>query len=374
MEAVTASPPAPELDSPELYSNRELSWLQFNERVLELAEDESLPLLERVKFLAIYASNLDEFYMVRVAGLHDQVDAGIAAADGLSPGETLVRIAERTRELGDRHSREWENDRARARREGIRVVDCSDLRGTELEAIDRQFSEQIFPVLTPLAVGPGRPFPYISNLSLSLAVWLRDPVSRHRDVRPREGAQGGAAALRADRRERVRAARERSRATSTSSSPAWRSCATTTSGYARRRLHGLRRGRRPPARGRGRAAPAALRRGRPARDRPRWIRTCALPRRAARDRRDAGDRRRRAARPRRPLGALRRGGPPRAARPALDARHQPAFADPDDGRADVLAAMRAGDILVHHPYDSFAGASSASSSRRWPTRTCSRSR
>ena len=85
MGAITAPPPAPELDSPDFYSNRELSWLQFNERVLELAEDESLPLLERVKFLAIFASNLDEFYMVRVAGLHDQVDAGIDARgpDGL---------------------------------------------------------------------------------------------------------------------------------------------------------------------------------------------------------------------------------------------------------------------------------------------------
>jgi polyphosphate kinase len=181
MEAVTASPPAPELDSPELYSNRELSWLQFNERVLELADDESLPLLERVKFLAIYASNLDEFYMVRVAGLHDQVDAGIDARgpDGLAPSETIVRIAERTRELGHRHSHEWESVvRPRLAEEGIRVVDCADCEGEELEAIDRQFSEQIFPVLTPLAVGPGRPFPYISNLSLSLAVWLRDPVSR----------------------------------------------------------------------------------------------------------------------------------------------------------------------------------------------------
>ena len=180
MEAVTAPPPAPELDSPDLYSNRELSWLQFNERVLELAEDESLPLLERVKFLAIYASNLDEFYMVRVAGLHDQVDAGIDARgpDGLSPGETIVRIAERTRELGHRHSRQWEDVvRPRLADQGIRVIDCADCDREELEAIDRQFSEQIFPVLTPLAVGPGRPFPYISNLSLSLAVWLRDPVS-----------------------------------------------------------------------------------------------------------------------------------------------------------------------------------------------------
>jgi polyphosphate kinase len=180
MEAVTASPPVPELDSPELFSNRELSWLQFNERVLELAEDTSLPLLERVKFLAIYASNLDEFYMVRVAGLHDQVDAGIDARgpDGLSPSETIERIAERARGLGERHSRQWEHEISPQLREhGIRVIDCAGCDPTELEAIDRRFSDEIFPVLTPLAVGPGRPFPYISNLSLSLAVWLRDPVS-----------------------------------------------------------------------------------------------------------------------------------------------------------------------------------------------------
>ncbi|HEX5979946.1 MAG TPA: polyphosphate kinase 1 [Thermoleophilaceae bacterium] len=181
MEAVTAPPETPTLDSPELYTNRELSWLQFNERVLELAEDEDTPLLERVKFLAIYANNLDEFVMVRVAGLHDQVDAGIDARgpDGLSPGETIERIAERTRELGRRHSRRWEDQvRPALAEHGIRVIDCEECDGRELEKIDRQFSEQIFPVLTPLAVGPGRPFPYISNLSLSLAVWLRDPVSR----------------------------------------------------------------------------------------------------------------------------------------------------------------------------------------------------
>ena len=181
MEAVTAPPEAPALDSPELYTNRELSWLQFNERVLELAEDETTPLLERVKFLAIYANNLDEFVQVRVAGLHDQVDAGIDARgpDGLSPGETIERIAERTRELGRRHSRQWEdNVRPALAEHGIRVIDCEQCDARELEKIDQQFSEQIFPVLTPLAVGPGRPFPYISNLSLSLAVWLRDPVSR----------------------------------------------------------------------------------------------------------------------------------------------------------------------------------------------------
>jgi polyphosphate kinase len=181
MEAVTAPPEAPALDSPELYTNRELSWMQFNERVLELAEDERTPLLERVKFLAIYANNLDEFFMVRVAGLHDQVDAGIDARgpDGLSPSDTIDRIAERTRELGHRHSRQWEDHvRPALAEHGIRVIDCEACDGSELEKIDRQFTEQIFPVLTPLAVGPGRPFPYISNLSLSLAVWLRDPVSR----------------------------------------------------------------------------------------------------------------------------------------------------------------------------------------------------
>src|SRR5215211_6178492 len=180
MEVVTAPPEAPALDSPDLYTNRELSWLQFNERVLELAEDEATPLLERVKFLAIYANNLDEFFMVRVAGLYDQVEAGIDARgpDGLSPGETIERIAERTRELGRRQSAQWEEHvRPALAERGIRVIDCEECDSRELEAIDRQFSEQIFPVLTPLAVGPGRPFPYISNLSLSIGVSLRDPVS-----------------------------------------------------------------------------------------------------------------------------------------------------------------------------------------------------
>jgi polyphosphate kinase len=180
MEAVTAPREAPTLDSPDLFANREVSWLQFNERVLELAEDERTPLLERVKFLSIYASNLDEFFMVRVAGLHDQVDAGIDARgpDGLSARETLERIADRHKELCGRHCRAWENDaRPALASEGIRVVDIGDCSQEELESTDRLFAEQIFPVLTPLAVGPGRPFPYISNLSLSIGVFVRDPVS-----------------------------------------------------------------------------------------------------------------------------------------------------------------------------------------------------
>jgi polyphosphate kinase len=180
MEAVTAPREAPALDSPELFENRELSWLQFNERVLELTEDERVPLLERLKFLAIYANNLDEFFMVRVAGLHDQLEAGIDARgpDGLSARETLERITERAAELGQRHSAAWERDvRPALAEHGIRVVDIGDCSEAELEATDKQFGEQIFPVLTPLAVGPGRPFPYISNLSLSIGVFVRDPVS-----------------------------------------------------------------------------------------------------------------------------------------------------------------------------------------------------
>jgi polyphosphate kinase len=170
--------PAP-LDSPELYINRELSWIDFNERVLELGEDERVPLLERLKFLAIFTANLDEFFMVRVAGLHDQVEAGIdtPGADGLTPNQVIDAIAERLGPQIKRQSSAFEAARAELADHGIRIVDCDDCDAKLLKEIDRRFQEQIFPVLTPLAVGPGRPFPYISNLSLSLAVWLRDPES-----------------------------------------------------------------------------------------------------------------------------------------------------------------------------------------------------
>ena len=170
----------PSLDATELYWNRELSWLAFNDRVLQLAEDEDLPLLERVKFLAIFTSNLDEYFMVRVAGLLDQVDAGITTrrADGLTPSETIDRIVARVRELAKRQSRQWAEVVLPALAgEGIRIVSCQRCATEELERVDRQFYDQIFPVLTPLAVGPGRPFPYISNLSLSIAVSLRDPAT-----------------------------------------------------------------------------------------------------------------------------------------------------------------------------------------------------
>jgi polyphosphate kinase len=170
-----------DLTDSSLYTNRELSWLDFNDRVLQLAEDESLPLIERLKFLAIFVTNLDEFFMVRVAGVHDQVEARIDARgpDGLSPTETLQGIAERVHELDRRHARQFtEVIRPGLAEDGIRIVTCEQSRAPS-DVMQRLFREQIFPVLTPLAIGPGRPFPYISNLSLSLIVRLRDPDLDH---------------------------------------------------------------------------------------------------------------------------------------------------------------------------------------------------
>ena len=177
MSAVDESAPtALELRDPSLYINRELSWLDFNERVLALAQDESLPLIERLKFLAIFTTNLDEFFMIRVAGVHDQVDAGIDARgpDGLAPTDVLHAIAEQVQALDHRHSRECARILAELEEHDITIVSCAES-GDRSDDIERHFREQIFPVLTPLAIGPGRPFPYISNLSLSLLVRLRDP-------------------------------------------------------------------------------------------------------------------------------------------------------------------------------------------------------
>jgi polyphosphate kinase len=170
-----------ELTDPDLYFNRELSWLDFNDRVLQLAEDESMPLIERLKFLAIFVTNLDEFFMVRVAGVHDQIEARVDARgpDGLSPTRVLQGIAEKVRELDRRHAREFSDVvRPELAEHGIRIV-SSEESGASEETLERQFREQILPVLTPLAVGPGRPFPYISNLSLSLIVRLHDPDLEH---------------------------------------------------------------------------------------------------------------------------------------------------------------------------------------------------
>jgi polyphosphate kinase len=168
------------IDDPALYFNRELSWLDFNQRVLELAEDPELPLLERLRFCAIYASNLDEFFMVRVAGLFDQLDAGIDARgpDGLAPGEQIDAIQARVLELDRRLHNCFDGMlRPTLEGEGIRIVSLDSASEQERREIDSRFNEQVFPALTPLVIGLGRPFPYISNLSLSLGVLLRDPES-----------------------------------------------------------------------------------------------------------------------------------------------------------------------------------------------------
>ncbi|MEA2295428.1 MAG: polyphosphate kinase [Solirubrobacteraceae bacterium] len=170
-----------ELSRPDRYFNRELSWLDFNDRVLQLAEDEATPLLERLKFCAIWSSNLDEFFMVRVAGLHDMVDAGLdaPAKDGLTASQTIERIRSVVAGQHLRVCRCLHRVLLPALHEhGIRIVSLDDVSAADRRGIEERFMRQVFPVLTPLAVGLGRPFPYISNLSLSLAVLVRDPQTQ----------------------------------------------------------------------------------------------------------------------------------------------------------------------------------------------------
>ncbi len=160
------------------FLDRELSWLRFNQRVLELAEDPALPLLERARFLAIFTSNLDEFFMVRVAGLKRRIAAGVAvpAASGLMPTEVLNLILTTTRELAERQARVFRDDVVPALADvGIELVRWDDLDREEQKTCKRLFRDRVFPVLTPLAVDPAHPFPYISGLSLNLAVLMRNP-------------------------------------------------------------------------------------------------------------------------------------------------------------------------------------------------------
>jgi polyphosphate kinase len=160
------------------FLDRELSWLRFNSRVLELAEDSELPLLERTRFLAIFASNLDEFFMVRVAGLKRRLAAGVAvpAASGMMPREVLEAIWREAREQMQRHGQVFRSDVLPALADsGIRLLRWSELEVDELKRMQDLFSERVFPVLTPLAVDPAHPFPYISGLSLNLAVTIRNP-------------------------------------------------------------------------------------------------------------------------------------------------------------------------------------------------------
>jgi polyphosphate kinase len=163
------------------FLDREISWLQFNERVLELAADESVPLLERARYLAIFASNLDEFFMVRVAGLKRRIATGLAvrSASGLEPREVLEQISLFAHELTATHARVFDDQvRPALIGEGITIVRWDELDAGEQEGLHVMFRDQIFPVLTPLAVDPAHPFPYISGLSLNLAVLLVNPKTQ----------------------------------------------------------------------------------------------------------------------------------------------------------------------------------------------------
>jgi polyphosphate kinase len=173
----------PEVVVEERFLNRELSWLDFNERVLALAADPVVPLLERVKFLAIFNQNLDEFFQVRVAGLKDQVAAGITtpSPDGRTPSQQLVEICDRVRTLADRQERIFLDEIVPAlAATGIVFSSWSELDEDDRKFLDEYFEERIFPVLTPLAVDPGHPFPYISHLSLNLALVVRNPIGGER--------------------------------------------------------------------------------------------------------------------------------------------------------------------------------------------------
>jgi polyphosphate kinase len=183
-----ASSTAPAADEPAeaafpRYFNREISWLDFNQRVLALADDDRVPLLERAKFLAIFSQNLDEFFQVRVAGLKDQLAAGVAttSADGRSPAQQLVEIRERLDVLLPEMATLFVDRVAPALAEaGIRFSSWDELDEEDEKFLVETFDDRIFPVLTPLAVDPGHPFPYISNLSLNLAVVVRDPIADER--------------------------------------------------------------------------------------------------------------------------------------------------------------------------------------------------
>ena len=342
------------------YINRELSWLDFNARVLYEATDERNPLLERVRFLAIFASNLDEFFQVRVAGLKQQVAAGHSrpAPDGRSAAETLDRGPTQVLDLIVEHTLDLrQGPRATGRRRASASCRYDERPERHLE-LRRRFIDEIFPVLTPLAVDPGHPFPYISDLSLSLAVTVRDPETGERRLRAHQGAAGAAAPGRG-RRAHLRAARADHRGQPRHALPGHGDRrAPPLPGHPQRRpLDRGGRGGRPAPGHRGGAAPAALRQGRAPRGRALDAdRDAVAP----------------AARPGRRTRRTSTRSP--ACSTCAPSRRSPTSTSPSSSRS--LAAGRpgrgccrttrtrrptssppsaTGDLLVHHPYESFVG-------------------
>ncbi|MET1026858.1 MAG: RNA degradosome polyphosphate kinase [Dongiaceae bacterium] len=178
MDDLTPVAPVIDINSPHRFINRELSWLAFNERVLDEAGNTSHPLLERVRFLSISANNLDEFYMVRVAGLLGQVRAGVTvtSVDALTTKQQLSAIAERSGDLMRNQQKQWHQLRQELRENGIVVIDLAELTTTERDWLDTYFYDQIFPVLTPMAIDPAHPFPFIPNQGFSMALELRQAI------------------------------------------------------------------------------------------------------------------------------------------------------------------------------------------------------
>ena len=345
---------------PARFLNRELSWLEFAARVLALADEETLPLLERSKFLAIFSTGLDEFFQVRVAGLKNQLDAGRRQRfpDGRSSVlETLEALREQVTGLVERHARIF-NDAVRPglSAAGIEIVDYVDLGHADQRRLRHHFERDMFPVLTPLAVDPGHPFPYISNLSLNLAVSVEDPVTGRGPFRPGEGP-AVAPALRAHRRRALRAPRagdrgepqrpvprdadrvvltpsgSRATPTSTSTTPRTTTCWPRSSSSC---AGGVSAG--PCASRSGRGCPR------------RSSSSCAASSSSARSTStasaaplDLGQ-----------LWAIAALDRPDLSLPSYSPRTPPRLMTETGAPVDIFALLRERDVLVHHPYDSFA--------------------